>query len=157
MLISEATRSLLEELHAEAMKQGIEKIVMGGLVLSNGKILLLKRASHDWLPNFVELPSGGVDDDESLIDALSRELLEETGLKLLSAERYMGHFDYITESGKRARQFNFVVSVHEGEVKLDPDEHSEFYWVEPTVESLASYRISEQTLSILRRLASSAA
>lgn len=150
--MSEATAPMLEELHAAAIKEGIEKFVMGALVLSNSKVLLLKRASHDWLPNFVELPSGGVDEGEALIDALARELLEETGLKLLAAERYVGHFDYVTESGKRARQFNFIVSVHEGNVTLNPDEHSEFYWVEPTIEALANYGISEQTLSILRRL-----
>ena len=48
---------------------------------SDNKILLLKRPGEDrW-----DMPGGGVDGDETLTDALVREMLEETGLTVDNA------------------------------------------------------------------------
>lgn len=50
-------------------------------VLYNNKLLLLKRgASAPWMPNKYCLPGGGIDNNESIIDAAIRELYEETGI-----------------------------------------------------------------------------
>ena len=40
--------------------------------------------------------------------------------------KYLGHFDYKSGSGKNARQFNFLVSVKDGDIKLS--EHDGFFW-----------------------------
>ncbi|MFF4409943.1 NUDIX hydrolase [Streptomyces sp. NPDC001262] len=43
-------------------------------------MLLLHRSADDCLSGLWELPSGGVAPDEILLDALRREVAEETGL-----------------------------------------------------------------------------
>jgi 8-oxo-dGTP diphosphatase len=48
-------------------------------VLYNNKLLLLKRGeSAPWMPGKYCLPGGGIDNNESIIDAAIRELYEET-------------------------------------------------------------------------------
>jgi ADP-ribose pyrophosphatase YjhB (NUDIX family) len=54
----------------------------GVIIRSNNKCLLCKRAPyHEFLPNVWSIPSGHVEKGEQDIDAASRELYEETGIK----------------------------------------------------------------------------
>ncbi|MCC5888514.1 MAG: (deoxy)nucleoside triphosphate pyrophosphohydrolase [Gammaproteobacteria bacterium] len=57
------------------------KQVVCAAFLRNGKILLARRAPGEHLAGFWELPGGKVEADETLAQALSRELLEELGVK----------------------------------------------------------------------------
>lgn len=49
-------------------------------VLDNGTILLTEQEQPGREP-FIDAPSGRIDDDEDILDAAKRELLEETGYK----------------------------------------------------------------------------
>jgi len=52
-------------------------------LLNSGKVLLLKRGSSaPWQPNKFCLIGGGIDRDESLLDAALREANEEVGINL---------------------------------------------------------------------------
>lgn len=51
-------------------------VAVAGLVTnSTGRVLMIKSPRHDW-----EFPGGQVDEGETLIQALEREILEETGV-----------------------------------------------------------------------------
>jgi len=100
-----------------------EILVVGAIVVREGKIMLLHRREE---PLIWEFPSGKVEYGESLIQAVERELREETGLKLVRIIDYAGDFYYASRGGK-ARQFNFLVEA-EGNVRLS-EEHDEFRWV----------------------------
>ncbi|RME79141.1 MAG: NUDIX domain-containing protein [Methanobacteriota archaeon] len=81
--------------------------VVGALVVKRRKVLILKRKqSDDFLPGLWELPSGKVEDGEDLIEALNREVEEETSQRIKRVTDYAGHFDYLSKSGKKKRQFN---------------------------------------------------
>lgn len=140
------TQGFCDSLLRKATQDGIRKHVVGGVIQdSHGRALILRRAAKEkFLPGLEELPSGGVDPGESLLQGLTREIREETGLQVKSVVRYIDSFDYASSSGKQTRQWNFVVdaSGHQ-RVKLNPEEHESFRWVGP--EDAAQSQCSEQT------------
>ncbi len=56
-------------------------VVGGALILSDGAVLLVRNrrrnGSHDWTP-----PGGVIDEGETLLEGLTREVEEETGLRV---------------------------------------------------------------------------
>lgn len=57
----------------------LRHVVMDALVIKNKKILLVKRAAHLTNPGKYGLPGGYLDRDETTIEGIQREILEETG------------------------------------------------------------------------------
>jgi ADP-ribose pyrophosphatase YjhB (NUDIX family) len=55
-----------------------------GMIKRDGKILLIHRFKAG--TEYWTVPGGGVEDDETLEEALAREIKEEVGLKIISAE-----------------------------------------------------------------------
>ncbi len=120
--------NFFKELIDNAKKEGIQKVVVAGVIKEGNKILLLERKKEDFMGGINELPSGNLEQGELLEEGLIREIKEETNLDVAKIKEYLGSFDYVSGSGKKVRQFNFLVSVKLGEVKLT--EHSHFYWAE---------------------------
>ncbi|MCG8366787.1 MAG: NUDIX domain-containing protein [Pseudanabaenales cyanobacterium] len=149
MILSQELKRLIDELIAQSYQDGIQKFVVGAVIKRGYLILLLKRNEDDFMGGLVELPSGSVEAEESLIEALGREIYEETGLSMTDVVQFLGTFDYISRSGRNVRQFNFLVVDSEGTVKLSKGEHSEYYWVLPKDINLGLYNISEQTREII--------
>ncbi|MBZ4319921.1 NUDIX domain-containing protein [Streptomyces sp. SCA2-4] len=117
----------MDDLAHTAARDGIEKSVVGAVITDpDEKVLLLHRPADDYLGGLWELPSGGVGPGESLIEALRREVAEETGLTVTAVGGYLGHFDYRSGSGRRTRQFNFTTAVTGQTVKLT--EHDAHLW-----------------------------
>jgi len=55
--------------------------VVCGLLVRSGQVLLVHRiAGRDWAPNCWDAPGGHIEQGESDLDALRRELLEELGV-----------------------------------------------------------------------------
>lgn len=118
---------LLDQLVEEADLDGVAQLVVGAVVEDDGKVLLLRRPADDFMGGIFELPSGKAEPGEDLKSALVREVEEETGLQVAVATAYLGSFDYLSGSGKKSRQFNFVVAVEATEPVV-LQEHDEFQW-----------------------------
>jgi 8-oxo-dGTP diphosphatase len=119
---------------AEAEDAGIDRLVVGAVIAGAGKVLLLLRREDDFMPGIFELPSGKVETGESLLEALAREVAEETGLVVTGVDAYLGAFDYTSGSGKATRQFNFTLTV----AALAPvvlSEHADHIWA-PVVDGI---------------------
>lgn len=128
---TKVSKSTLQGIKEAIIQSGIQKVVVGSIVFDKyGRVLLLERASDEFKGGLTELPSGKMEESEDLLDGLVRELKEETGLKAILVERYVGYFDYLSSSGKKTRQLNFVVLVASGDVKINPEEHSNYYFVD---------------------------
>jgi 8-oxo-dGTP diphosphatase len=110
-----------------AKRSGINRYVVAAIITRNSEVLLLRRPESDFMGGIYELPSGKVEEDESLGDALYREVEEETGLKVKKIGRHLGHFDYESKGGEVTRQFNFAVEVEET-MKIELTEHEQYLW-----------------------------
>ena len=106
---------------------GIIKNVVGGIIIKDNKFLILRRKSDDFMGGTCELPSGNMESGEDIPTALIREIKEESNLDVTSIKYFVNSFDYISGSGKKARQYNFLVDVNDNEIKLT--EHDEYKWM----------------------------
>jgi 8-oxo-dGTP diphosphatase len=115
------------KLARQAQADSIQQLVVGAVIQDNGRVLILQRPATDFMGGIWELPSGKVEPDETLEQAIRREVLEETGLTVTVISRSLGSFDYQSGSGKRSRQYNFAVDVERpGPVRLT--EHGAYEW-----------------------------
>ena len=98
------------------------------------KYLLLKRKLHwkGW-----EFPKGGVEEKEKPLDAVKREVQEETGLKILNIKNFKvtGKYLYNKKFSDRKDFFGQTYSLYSAEVKkekvtLDKKEHSDYKWLD---------------------------
>lgn len=65
----------------------LSKIYLGvyGIFIDSGKVLVIKKARGPYLDKY-DLPGGGIEFNEKILDCLSREIKEETGSNLLSSD-----------------------------------------------------------------------
>ena len=127
-----------------ARRNGIERFAVGAIVHRDGEILLLRRRTDDTsYPGAEDLPSGGVDPGESLLEGLARELAEEIGMKPgvlglepgpfgpnpgpLALEPFVTWFDYDSRRGTRKRQFTFALP-YDGTAVVLSEEHTGYRW-----------------------------
>jgi 8-oxo-dGTP diphosphatase len=150
---SNVDHNTIKQLVTESQKDGVQKLVVGAVIRKGNKFLLLERLPSDFMGGLVELPSGTVDAGEDLLTALTREVQEETGFAVTSVLAYLGSFDYTSSSGKKTRQFNFLVETGQDEVKLEPTEHQAHYLVAPSDEAFNTLNISDATKAVLQTAA----
>jgi 8-oxo-dGTP diphosphatase len=143
---------LIPWLVEQARGQGIECFSVGALIVREGRALLLRRSPGDFLGGLWDLPGGRLEPGETILDTLRREVVEETGLRSGAASGFVGSFDYLSASGRRVRQFNFVVSTGPGEPRLRSGEHDAAAWVglEEVADCGASGEVKRILLEALR-------
>lgn len=118
-----------EFLQKKAIEDGIERFVVGAIITNDsGEIFLAKRKKDDFMGGFYEIPGGNAKKGESIYNALIREIKEETNLDIKKVNAYIDQFDYLSNSCKKCRQFNFKVEVVGGPILLT--EHDSYKWIE---------------------------
>jgi 8-oxo-dGTP pyrophosphatase MutT (NUDIX family) len=99
----------------------------------NVKYLIFKRKLHwkGW-----EFAKGGIKKEEKILDAVKREIKEETGLKPVKIKKFdvSGKYKYEKELKEREgvagqTYFLYAVEVNKRKIKLDKLEHSSYEWV----------------------------
>ena len=105
--------------------------VLGILQNRAGRYLITKRARDKvWAPGDWEIPGGGVMVGETSLEAVQRELLEETGIDVRGAEGGF-LFDYHREDPHEANNYfvdvyKFVLDFGASEVHLQEEETDGF-------------------------------
>jgi 8-oxo-dGTP diphosphatase len=97
---------------------------IAAMVIQNGKLLLLKGKNHKELWT----PGGKIDEGETDLQCLARELKEEIGVELVRADffkTYVGKSFYNPE--KTTEQRIYITSI-KGEIKPDAEIES-FIWL----------------------------
>jgi mutator protein MutT len=106
---------------------------VGVLLLNNGKMLLGRRTDN----NTWGSPGGGVEDDETPIDAIIREVKEETNLDINVFNLTFVYRNYSYNENAIWNSFVFVCDRFTGDMKPQAGEVEELKWV--PIEDLWDY------------------
>jgi 8-oxo-dGTP diphosphatase len=123
--------------------------VPAAVVIHDDAVLFVRRSPDDYRGGTWELPGGRREKGESVLDCLTREIGEETGLPVRSVDQYLGHFDYTNARGRTSRQFVFTVTPDKpGPILLT--EHDRYQWIRasdelpPTTAELRNFLATQQ-------------
>lgn len=130
----------------------LPRVGVGAIVIREGKILLVKRASSPG-KGFWAIPGGLVELGETVREAAERELLEETGVAVRAGEAFY-IFDFIDrDTGGRIKYHyvivDFLADYLGGEPKA-ADDVSDARWVGP--DEAAALNLSPTTRKLLKQL-----
>ncbi|QDY81269.1 NUDIX hydrolase [Streptomyces qinzhouensis] len=99
--------------------------VAAGVILQNGRLLLIKRATPEGSLTW-QFPAGKIEPDESPEDAVIREVKQETGLVVTVTERLRERI----HPGTGIRILYFACSILSGTAhRAAPDEVADITWV----------------------------
>ena len=123
---------------------GTEKVELTVLCLvhRDGWYLLQDRVKEDW--RGYALPGGHIEPGESIVDAVIREMKEESGLTVLHP-RLCGVKQFPIEGG---RYLVFLFEAHEFEGELCSSEEGQMHWLRR--EELASVPLVPDLAELLR-------
>ena len=130
-----------------------KQIVVAAVIERHGRFLVGKRsASKQTAPGFWHAICGRLEPGESEAEAIAREVLEETGLRV-RATAQVSQAD--TRDGTARMHWWQVVVIDGREARLLQDEHSELRWV--TVEEMRALEpVFEEDIALFARLAGEA-
>ena len=112
------------------MKKAIR--VVGCVMQHDDKILLLLRSAKGTDPSLWGIPAGKVEEDESDIEAVIREVQEETGIYLSEEDiEYIGHLPIEYDTFTVDFPMFHAKLEERPEVVLAPREHIDSKWISP--------------------------
>lgn len=106
-------------------------VAVKGIIRKGDKILVLRRSlDDDHRPGVWETAGGGMDVAENPQNALRREIVEETGLKVKILEPFNA-FSFKKDTGEFKVGITFLCDYVGGKVKLSK-EHIDYRWIRPS-------------------------
>lgn len=101
------------------------KVVTGGILEKDGKFLLVKE-NQEICKGKWNVPAGGLDENESLIEGAKREIYEETGCKV----EITGILEIVNEilEGVNIVCFFFDTKIIDENIKVTGEEISDVKW-----------------------------
>jgi 8-oxo-dGTP pyrophosphatase MutT (NUDIX family) len=110
-----------------------ERLVVGAVIIDDaGRAFVHRRGPNRALfPNCWDLPGGHVEPGETPLEALTREVEEETGWRLRRVIAELGEMRWTGDDGVPRRELDYLIEV-DGDLdapRLEQPDHVEFAWV----------------------------
>ena len=120
--------------------------VVVGIVVRDDKFLVERRRWDETVdPGIVCLPAGHVKPNESLEDALKREMMEELDIQVNDMKFVCKNF-YVASNGERQHAYCYLITEYEGEPVCKAAQ--EIFW-EDNIENL-SLEVDRKTVRKMR-------
>ena len=124
------------------------KLVVAALIVKDGKVLICQRTRHQTMPLKWEFPGGKVEPNEQPVDALSRELEEELGIRAqIGPQAAVVRHTY--KDGTAVELRFYLVTKFEGEIENRI--FREVNWASP--EELPTYDFLEADITLVKDIA----
>ena len=123
------------------------KVVVGIVVRENKFLVERRRLDETIDPGIVCLPAGHVEPNESLDDALKRELIEELGIQVKDMKFLCKNF-YVASNGEKQHAYCYIITDYLGEPVCRAAE--EIFW-EDNIENL-SLEIDKETVRKMKQI-----
>ena len=125
-------------------------LVVGAVILRDGRAFIHRRSfDRALMPGCWDIPGGHVEEGESPLEALQRELEEETGWRLRRIVADLGEHTWTGNDGLRRHEFDYLIEV-DGDLaapRLEWPEQVEYAWVGPDeLECLMESRAPDDTM-----------
>ena len=132
----------------EQRTNNLPKVVVGGLIYQNEKILICQRKEEGEHPLKWEFPGGKLKDNENNQEALKRELKEELSIEI----NEMIFFDeYLYEYKKLSKNLKLVFfQIFQFGGEIQNKVHQQLKWIE--ISKLGDYDFLEGDLKIINKL-----
>jgi len=122
--------------------------VVVGIVVKGDKFLVERRRLDEPVdPGIVCLPAGHVKPNESLEDALKREMMEELGIQVKEMKFVCKNF-YVASNGEKQHAYCYLVTRYESEPVCKAAE--EIFW-ENNIQNL-SLEVDRQTIKKMKEI-----
>jgi 8-oxo-dGTP pyrophosphatase MutT (NUDIX family) len=128
----------------------VTRLVVGAVIVSDGRAFVHRRA-HDrkLFPGCWDIPGGHVETGETPLDALRREVEEETGWQIRRVVAELGEMTWTGSDGESRRELDYLVEI-DGDLaapRLERPKHVEFAWIGAAdLDRMQEGRAPEQTL-----------
>jgi len=106
--------------------------VVGCIIKHDSRMLMLFRSETETDPSLWGIPAGKVEEGETDLEAIIREVFEETGIQL--EENQVEHLEELPIEYPNMTVVFPIFKVHldeEAAVTLEPREHIDFGWISP--------------------------
>ena len=132
----------------EQKTNNLPKVVVGGLIYQNEKILICQRKEEGDHPLKWEFPGGKLKDNENNQEALKRELKEELSIEI----NEMIYFDeYLYEYKKLSKILKLVFfQIFQFEGEIQNKVHQQLKWID--ISKLGDYDFLEGDLKIINKV-----
>lgn len=106
------------------------RVAVYGLIIRDGKILMLRRKNTNWFDGFFGVPAGHLEEDETLKHAACREIKEEAELDVLESDLQFAYMEHrIHPNGYNYIDIYFKVKKWQGNPKIgEPDLSDKIGW-----------------------------
>lgn len=125
----------------------MKKIVTAAIILNESRVLIGRRKPNQALGGYWEFPGGKVENGESLVDCLKRELQEELGVNAKVSEDIFMLVDH-TYNGGEIQLIAMLADI--GDQQPVGTVHDFLAWA--PIEELLSYKLAPADIPIAQKI-----